>query len=264
MGLGSFLKKAADTVTGGNLLSAGTSIIGGLLDSGSARDVGSQNADLQREFAQNGITWKVEDAKRAGIHPLYALGAQTLGASPSYVSSNSMGSALAEAGQNLSRSIHAKSTSADRLAERLAMAQIEGQELENKYKAVQLSKLDSPGLPPPLPHVGYDGSALVNPDAMKRTMSIPGKDFSEPSGVSDLGWSTTSRGGYAPSLSSDLSQRQGELEIASIPWFIRNMVKPNLPWNWNNQDSAPPKDLLPKGAKRWYWSMGEQAWMPVR
>lgn len=33
-----------------------------------------RNAELQREFAQHGIQWKVEDAKRAGLHPLYALG----------------------------------------------------------------------------------------------------------------------------------------------------------------------------------------------
>lgn len=34
-----------------------------------------RNADaIQREFAQQGIRWKVEDAKAAGLHPLYALG----------------------------------------------------------------------------------------------------------------------------------------------------------------------------------------------
>ena len=36
-----------------------------------------QQSDLQREFAQNGIRWKVADAEAAGIHPLAALGAQT-------------------------------------------------------------------------------------------------------------------------------------------------------------------------------------------
>lgn len=33
----------------------------------------SRNADLQREFAQYGIRWRVEDAKAAGLHPMYAL-----------------------------------------------------------------------------------------------------------------------------------------------------------------------------------------------
>lgn len=38
------------------------------------RKAANRNIDMQREFAQNGIQWRVADAKAAGIHPLYALG----------------------------------------------------------------------------------------------------------------------------------------------------------------------------------------------
>lgn len=38
------------------------------------RDTTASNEALQREFAQMGIRWKVDDAKAAGLHPLYALG----------------------------------------------------------------------------------------------------------------------------------------------------------------------------------------------
>lgn len=41
-----------------------------------------KNEKMQYDFAQNGISWKVQDAKRSGIHPLYALGASTQ--SPSF------------------------------------------------------------------------------------------------------------------------------------------------------------------------------------
>lgn len=34
-----------------------------------------EQAALQREFAQHGVQWRVEDAQRAGVHPVYALGA---------------------------------------------------------------------------------------------------------------------------------------------------------------------------------------------
>lgn len=44
----------------------------------------AENARLQREFAQNSIRWKVNDAKMAGIHPTYALGAQGTSFSPMY------------------------------------------------------------------------------------------------------------------------------------------------------------------------------------
>lgn len=37
---------------------------------------------LQREFAQKGIQWRVEDAKAAGLHPLAALGANPANYSP--------------------------------------------------------------------------------------------------------------------------------------------------------------------------------------
>lgn len=62
-----------------------------ILGSGIANAFGSEsaaekNAKEQRRFARNGITWKVKDAKRAGVHPLFALGAQTASFTPSYQS----------------------------------------------------------------------------------------------------------------------------------------------------------------------------------
>ena len=33
-----------------------------------------KNRDTQKEFAQNGVQWRVNDAKKAGIHPVYSLG----------------------------------------------------------------------------------------------------------------------------------------------------------------------------------------------
>jgi hypothetical protein len=50
---------------------------GDLLGIKSQESANDQNIKMQREFAQKGIRWKVSDAKKAGIHPLYALGAST-------------------------------------------------------------------------------------------------------------------------------------------------------------------------------------------
>lgn len=58
----------------GSIISAGASLVGGILGNKSNQKIAEQNAALQKEFAQHGISWKVADAKRAGIHPLYALG----------------------------------------------------------------------------------------------------------------------------------------------------------------------------------------------
>ena len=87
-----FLSSVFNTVNdflGSNVGKAVGNIGGGLLSNflnGNATQKANQaNADLQREFAQNSIQWRVQDAQKAGIHPLYALGASTLSASPSFV-----------------------------------------------------------------------------------------------------------------------------------------------------------------------------------
>jgi hypothetical protein len=62
------------------------SIMGGiipdLLGMKSDHDANKANQQMQYDFAQKGIQWKVKDAKKAGIHPLYAMGASTQ--SPSF------------------------------------------------------------------------------------------------------------------------------------------------------------------------------------
>ena len=47
-----------------------------------------QEYQNQKEFAQHGLRWKVEDAKQAGINPLVALGASTHSPSASIGSSS--------------------------------------------------------------------------------------------------------------------------------------------------------------------------------
>lgn len=43
------------------------------------------NQSFQKEFAQHGISWKVADAKRAGLHPLAALGSSTMSYNPVHI-----------------------------------------------------------------------------------------------------------------------------------------------------------------------------------
>ena len=99
---------------------------------------------LQREFAQNGISWKVEDAKRAGIHPLYAIGAQTTAYSPVSVGSQSTDfSELGKMGQNIGRAIDSTRDQAGKQAAALqtafAQTQLEGAKLDNDIKRAKLA-----------------------------------------------------------------------------------------------------------------------------
>lgn len=68
----------------GPAIAAGASLIGGVLGSSSDASQAQKNREQQREFAQHGIRWRVADARAAGIHPLYALGANVPSYSPVY------------------------------------------------------------------------------------------------------------------------------------------------------------------------------------
>jgi len=62
-------------IVGASAIQAGGSLLGGLFGNKSAKKQAKQDYRRQKEFAQNTIQWKVADAKKAGLHPLYALGA---------------------------------------------------------------------------------------------------------------------------------------------------------------------------------------------
>lgn len=114
----------------GGIIGAGMDFVGGLIgqDQQNDRDASARqaneraqerqnafNAELQREFAKNGIRWRVEDAKAAGLHPLYSLTGNLPGGAPTGAitidggggDSGHMSRALHSAGQNISRAVTA-------------------------------------------------------------------------------------------------------------------------------------------------------------
>lgn len=150
------------------MLSALATIAGGALNymSNSANNKrleaqALQNQEMQKEFAQKGIRWKVDDARAAGIHPLYALGATTHSYSPVSVGTTpdtSLGSAVASAGQDISRAMNATRTAPERMeAKAVSKLQIEGLALDNEIKraswASQIQRLNQ-NQNPPIPTVG--------------------------------------------------------------------------------------------------------------
>lgn len=91
-------------------LPAITGLVGGMMSDKGASKANAQSNELareniaqQREFAQKGIRWRVEDAKAAKVHPLYALGATTSQYSPVYSTFENAkagtGAAIANAGR---------------------------------------------------------------------------------------------------------------------------------------------------------------------
>lgn len=179
----------------GALIGAGSSLLGGWLNSQSADKANAanlamaeRNIDLQKQFAKSGIRWKVEDAKHAGIHPLYALGAQTTSFSPvsaGAVADTSLGSGLASAGQDISRAMNATRTSSERDAaftKTLQDLQLTKFGLENELLASQIQKLKS-NTNPPFPSIDPLQSPIPEGSPEKRPpLLVGGKQwFTDPS-----------------------------------------------------------------------------------
>lgn len=144
---------------GAALVSGGASIAGGFLNSRANEKATEQNIawqrenairqeELQREFAQNSLQWKAADALKAGIHPLYAMGASGYSYSPQSVGNvatpdTSMGSALASAGQDISRAMQATQSQTSRDAAFLKTSQdlqLTRMGLENELLGTQIAK----------------------------------------------------------------------------------------------------------------------------
>lgn len=124
----------------GPLVSGVSNLLGGIMSSRAASDAAEEQAALQKEFAQNAIQWKVADAKAAGVHPLYALGANTVSYSPVSVGDTSMGSAFSNMGQDVGRAIEAVQSEPERTAaKQLTALQLERAGLENEFLKTQIA-----------------------------------------------------------------------------------------------------------------------------
>lgn len=198
----------------GALIGAASSIAGGLLGN-KAQEKANKQAEanalrqeaLQKEFAQSGIQWKVKDAEAAGVHPLFALGANTTSYQPTSVGGGAADfSFLGDAGQNIGRAIDAtRSTPASAMALQLGKIQLEGAQLDNDLKRTQLMsalRVNGIGAHPPLPGAndvyplpGQSGSGIISsvppghdtraPQYTSPDLALEGRAWKRAPGTSD-------------------------------------------------------------------------------
>lgn len=111
---------------GGNLFSAREAKKGWRRTVRLQREMADQEYARQKEFAQMGIRWKVEDAKAAGLHPLYAIGGMPSSYSPATTvfpdrPSSGIGESMHEAGQSISRAMLATQTNDEKRMQQMAL-----------------------------------------------------------------------------------------------------------------------------------------------
>lgn len=261
----------------GPLISAASSLAGGLLGQNAQKEsvaaqerMAASNIALQKEFAQSGIQWKVEDAKKAGIHPLYALGANTTSFSPvsvGYPSSSPLGSGIAAAGQDLSRAMSATSNSSTRIISGLT---VERGMLENELLRTQIAKARQqigppvptaqgnpwaiPGQGDSIPPVNWGNipGAVIKSKPHEITTTAGGVPSQEPGPMPFAGYAVTPTG-YAPVPSKDYKDRAEDMGPLPWIWFLQNYVLPNVGLNHN-----PPAHVPLRDDEKWYWAIQQE------
>lgn len=270
---------AIDPFITGSLISAGASIWGASKSAKAAKRANAatiENArldrELQEDFAQKGIRWRVNDAQKAGIHPLYAMGASIPGYNPSPISlssGTSLGPGLASAGQDIGRAVTATMTKGERNASWETAILKERGLLENELLRANIAK-EKAQLGPPLPSAltntlipgQGDASLAVNP--MPVNPSAPGRPHHETAAVSDTGFARTSTG-LAPTPSLDVKERIEDQIVPEMSWALRNNIIPFFDPQIMNQPGRKPNptQFPTKPGYKWHWMTKWQEYRQV-
>lgn len=202
----------------------------------------------QLEFAQHGLQWRAEDAKRAGINPLAALGFQ----GPSYstnVGVEGPGDTISRMGQGIHRMLTATKTDKQRENE-FTDLKLENARLQNQMLSSQIAKLNSAQVGPPFPTVVDKPHTRTGMDSQAQ--------YRESEGIPDVGWART-KTGVAPVPSKDVKERIEDQFIPEMMWAVRNNIIPSIGGN----SGKPPRSMLRDKRNTWDYNVKKQEWQEV-
>jgi len=220
-----------------------------------------RNIAEQRDFAQHGLTWKINDALANAdkVHPIYSLGSAGASFSPvsaNFSSDSSMGNAVASAGQDIGRAINATATGgqrADAFTKAAQTIQLEKGALENELLKTQLASQQgrlrqqaTPAFPPTgdqylVPGQAQSGPAGAFKDKIEdRVPSAPGRPQQEGGAIPDVGYARTATG-WAPVPSKNVKERIEDMHYNELMWMMRNNILPSF-----GMRDPPPNSMLQK------------------
>lgn len=150
---GGFLSSLGGLSGVGNFLSGFGGAVSSLFGGKQKRGPGPEDLmATQLKYEDKSFERLWERAKRFGIHPLAMMGAPSSGGGISFSGNSpsdpSFGERLGQAGVDIGRAMSAGLTSTEKLQERLLLAQIQGQEIDNISRASMLARSQQPGNPP--------------------------------------------------------------------------------------------------------------------
>jgi len=128
----------------GTVIGAGMGLLGGFLGNKFNKDRGDESYERQKEALQNSVQWRVADAKKAGIHPLYALGQAPMQISP-MAFEDRIGPSISEMGQNVAGAIARQVTPEEKarmgIEYQVAASQVSRNDAERDLFAAQAAKI---------------------------------------------------------------------------------------------------------------------------
>lgn len=246
-----------------------------------------RNEAQQREFAQSSLQWKAADARAAGIHPIYAMGAAGSSFSPVSIAGGSvslsppiaetgMGDAVARSGQSFGRAIQAaqpRGAQLDAVAAAQQALTTQRLGLENELLSAQIAKarqeiLTKPTMPSLASRYGIEGQGSTTfadrwprvtfEEKNERVSRYPGQPHREAFSVADVGHSNTAGGGYSAIPSKDVQERMEDNWLQQIMWLYRNNILPSIGIN-----ESPPPVPAPPGT-HWRYHPFYQEYRPHR
>ncbi len=263
-----FFSSIGDAI--GGIVGGAANVVGGILGNNSQSSANSANLDFarqqfeyQKELHKNQLQWRVEDAKKAGLHPMAALGLQSSSFSP--VSSNVQAndySWIGDLGQSAGyAAMKGKDKEQQRdallLAQKQANLQSEnmqlqndGLRLENEFRRFQLQQAVVGGASQALRSAGSVSTRGLS----RRSYAIDGQADSymgEP--IEKYAWQITPSGRHEFGPSSDYaSLYEDKLGIEWLP-FLEASVLPKVKaatgqnlagrkWSFSDWDWIPAKD----------------------
>lgn len=249
----------------------------------------ARNEQNQREFAQSSLQWKAADARAAGIHPIYAMGAAGSSFSPVSIAGGSlnlsspnhrpetgMGDAISRSGQSFGRAIQAaqpRDAQLDAIAQAQQTLQTQNMGLQNELLSAQVAKakqelLARPAMPSLTSRYGIDGQPATTfadrwpsvsfSEKNERVSRQPGQPHREAFSVADLGHANTAGGGYSAIPSKDAQERMEDNWLQQIMWLYRNNILPSIGIN-----ESPPPVPAPPGT-HWRYHPFYQEYRPHR
>lgn len=220
------------------------------------------NAKKQEEFAKNSITWKAQDAERAGISKIFAMGAPTHSFSP--VSTGD----FSNFGNELDKKMGTGSTGSTTtnkvvgINSEIQRAQLDGLRIDNDIKRAELASKINIATQPGAGHL-LDRDVKTGPDGVsfERKIEPAGSSPNKSFGVSPEVSMYRTKDGYAPQIPQQLQEAFESDALSRWQWNARNKI---LPYISMDKYGTAPYPLEKNDTGYWTYSpaFGEYIYVP--